>query len=325
MFNDTARYIHLFIYIFICLFIDFFVSTDENECVNHYEKLQLEFCPDGGSAPNQSSAAMRHSIGLGAFGGWSEPLQPQQPPVGNAGSSATQSWCSSALGDDAPQPPGTRSPPDGQNDDGQQSATCSQHLSSLFPQPASLQSQPQQLPPLSISTEASGSRIQPGLSQQPLWPVMANSTVNVFSQPPVPDISSERSVDGYRAETARSTASTCPSLPPDYSKPDVQDIGAAGGSNADENKQDLRSGLTDDPPQSVRGLDVITSRPLDVVPSCVPPESRVVSGHEGRHPDIIDVWQSGMDGISSSPPQEATPPRVSVMANVGAIRAGSCS
>ncbi|XP_066987800.1 zinc finger FYVE domain-containing protein 16 isoform X6 [Macrobrachium rosenbergii] len=290
---------------------EFELDEDESESVNQYEKLQLEFCPDGGTS-HPSSATMRHSIGLGAFGGWSEPLQPQQQAVESVGPPA-QPWCGSSLSDDAPQPPGTRSPPDGQNDDSQQSATCSQHLSSLsFQQPMSLQPQPQ-LPPMSVPSETSGSRIQPGLSQQPrsssaLWPVMATSSINSFSRPTVPEISSERSVEGYRMDAAGSAMPSLPALPPDYMNPSLQERGATGECGASE-KFDSGSGLMDNH-QPVRGLDVITSRPLDIVPSNIPPESRVVSGHEGRHPDIIDVWQSGSEGHAASPPREVTPPLV---------------
>ncbi|XP_068208992.1 zinc finger FYVE domain-containing protein 16-like isoform X3 [Palaemon carinicauda] len=298
---------------------EFELDEDESESVNQYEKLQLEFCPDGGGS-HPSSANMRHSIGLGAFGGWSEPLQPQQQAVENVGSTA-QPWCGSALSDDVPQPPGTRSPPDGQNDDGQQSATCSQHLSSLsFQQPVSLQPQPQ-LPPMSVSSETSGARTQPGLSQQPrsssaLWPVMSTSSINSFSRPTVPENSTERAVEGHRMDAAGSAMPSHPALPPDYMNPDLQERGATGEVGVPD-KPDSGSGLMDNP-QPIRGLDVITSRNLDVVASSNPPESRVVSGHEGRHPDIIDVWQSGSEGHAPSPPRQVTPPLVPAN-GIGAI------
>ncbi|XP_068208983.1 zinc finger FYVE domain-containing protein 16-like isoform X2 [Palaemon carinicauda] len=298
---------------------EFELDEDESESVNQYEKLQLEFCPDGGGS-HPSSANMRHSIGLGAFGGWSEPLQPQQQAVENVGSTA-QPWCGSALSDDVPQPPGTRSPPDGQNDDGQQSATCSQHLSSLsFQQPVSLQPQPQ-LPPMSVSSETSGARTQPGLSQQPrsssaLWPVMATSSINSFSRPTVPENSTERAVEGHRMDAAGSAMPSHPALPPDYMNPDLQERGATGEVGVPD-KPDSGNGLMDNP-QPIRGLDVITSRNLDVVASSNPPESRVVSGHEGRHPDIIDVWQSGSEGHAPSPPRQVTPPLVPAN-GIGAI------
>ncbi|XP_047499794.1 zinc finger FYVE domain-containing protein 9-like isoform X5 [Penaeus chinensis] len=54
------------------------------------------------------------------------------------------------------------------------------------------------------------------------------------------------------------------------------------------------------------GLDVIASRPLDVVPASVPPDRGLASGHETRHPDIIDVWQSGVEGGAMGPPTSVT-------------------
>ncbi|KAK4319824.1 hypothetical protein Pmani_009271 [Petrolisthes manimaculis] len=134
---------------------DFELDEDESEAVSGYDKVQLEFC----SAPAPVPPS-RHGSGLGAFGGWSEPLQPQ-PAAG---------W-----GRLESQPPGDRSPPDGQNDDSQTSVNCS-HLPL-----STTRQQQQQVPQLPLPTSRN----------PPLLPTVSDTQPSHLTSshphPPLPD------------------------------------------------------------------------------------------------------------------------------------------
>ncbi|XP_037778026.1 uncharacterized protein LOC119574703 [Penaeus monodon] len=166
---------------------DFELDEDESVSVGQYDKLQLEFQPDGGGA--LPLASTRHNVGLGAFGGWSEPLQPQAagPRPGE------QPWCGAVMGGIS-QPPGTRSPPDGQNDDSQQAVACSSPQSTL-PFHQKLQFQPQQLihQPHIRNVPAAGVRSEGLSANQPsgagevLWPAMAVSAADIPPNLPPPE------------------------------------------------------------------------------------------------------------------------------------------
>ncbi|KAK7067699.1 hypothetical protein SK128_015054 [Halocaridina rubra] len=261
---------------------------------------------------------MRHNIGLGAFGGWSEPLQPQTLEAHGP----MQSWCNSGLGE-VSQPPGTRSPPDGQNDDSLQSATCSQlpttlpfQSMSLSPQPQQLQAQQQHGANSLENLDPMSQARLPQVGSQALWPVMAASSHNSYSQYSVPEVQPDPASHGFGCVPAISSAANqrLPALSPEYDNPDQQERGGAIGECSGTDEGDSGSGLINKN-TPFRGLDVIASRPLDVVPSNMPSDQRLVGGHEGRHPDIIDVWQSGTENITSAAaptPQsrEDTPPPV---------------
>lgn len=229
---------------------DFELDEDESESVGHYEKLQLQFCPEGGpapspapppvpvpsSAPVPAPALPSHGAGLGAFGGWSEPLQPQVvAPAGDG----VRGWC--GVGQ---QPPRARSPPDGQNDDTQAPAACSQH------------------PPPIAKEDVVDASAHPANPSGPsaLWPALASPPSLRGSYGPPGD--------------ARLVS------PPE---PPLAALGEAGGCGG-----------------------------LDVVPASVPPDRGLAGGHEGRHPDIIDVWQSSGDGpppaVQPSPSPPGPPP-----------------
>lgn len=281
---------------------DFELDEDESESVNQYEKLQLEFCPDGGGALPQTSS--RHGVGLGSFGGWSEPLQPQA--VGAA--AAAQPWCGVQFEREA-QPPGTRSPPDGQNDDSEPPAACSQPPPSL-PFHPSMQLQLSQQVSQSHAGDVLDSAVRPGsipvnqhpTASQALWPVMAPSSVLNFSEAPLPSVQPEPYVAEnlglpYTTGGAGSISSRAHALPPDYHSPGILDVSSGSVENEGNMGRSLLNRNI-----SCEGLDIIASRPLDVVPSSVPPDRGLKSGHETRHPDIIDVWQSPAEVTSSAPP-----------------------
>ncbi|KAG7172243.1 Zinc finger FYVE domain-containing protein 9-like [Homarus americanus] len=287
---------------------DFELDEDESESVNQYEKLQLEFCPDGGG----TLPPVRHGVGLGTFGGWSEPLQPQ------AIGAASQPWCGVGLDREA-QPPGTRSPPDGQNDDSEPPAACSQPPPSLPYLPGA------QLPPPQVSQLHSGdvldSGVRPGnmlmnqhsATSQALWPVIATSAAGSFSQAPMPSVQAESyaaerfglPVSGGSAGTGN-VSSRVPAMPPDYHIPGVPESSSA----TSESEGNAVVGVSSkNIPRE--GFDVIASRPLDVVPASVPPDRGLAGGHETRHPDIIDVWQSGAEAsASASQPSDRVRPEV---------------
>uniref|UniRef100_A0A0P4WC83 FYVE-type domain-containing protein n=1 Tax=Scylla olivacea TaxID=85551 RepID=A0A0P4WC83_SCYOL len=231
---------------------DFELDEDESESVGHYEKLQLQFCPEGGPAPSPAPAPApiptpaptpalpSHGAGLGAFGGWSEPLQPQVvAPAGDG----VRGWCGMSQ-QPLPQPPRARSPPDGQNDDTQAPAACSQHPPSIVKEDV-------------VDANAHPSN-PPGSSA--LWPALASQPSLRGSYIPPGD--------------ARLVS------PPE---PPLAALGEAGGCGG-----------------------------LDVVPASVPPDRGLAGGHEGRHPDIIDVWQSSGDGpppaVQPSPSPPGPPP-----------------
>lgn len=231
---------------------DFELDEDESESVGHYEKLQLQFCPEGGPAPSPAPAPApiptpapapalpSHGAGLGAFGGWSEPLQPQVvAPAGDG----VRGWCGMSQ-QPLPQPPRARSPPDGQNDDTQAPAACSQHPPSIVKEDV-------------VDANAHPSN-PPGSSA--LWPALASQPSLRGSYVPPGD--------------ARLVS------PPE---PPLAALGEAGGCGG-----------------------------LDVVPASVPPDRGLAGGHEGRHPDIIDVWQSSGDGpppaVQPSPSPPGPPP-----------------
>lgn len=337
-----------------------------------YDKVQLEFC--SAPAPVPSS---RHGSSLGAFGGWSEPLQPQ-PAAG---------W-----GRLESQPPGDRSPPDGQNDDGQTSANCShlplsttRHQQPTIPQLPLSTSRHQPLLPTVPHTQPSlftSSHPQPPLpdatlSQQPPPPPSSSSSVYPQQQPPVsypqsfmstgysqptstcsqpPPAYSQSSLDSLSQLQSQSVTlsqsqpssvplsqpqpssvpvsqSQPPSVPLSQSQPPSVPVGSGEECNdhvdgtvrgaqllwpsvvvsesgvcpqvpPQEPRMEAEAGLADARVGEGRvceGVDVIASRPLDVIPASVPPDRGLANGHEARHPDIIDVWQSGGEG--GSPPE----------------------
>ncbi|XP_069952748.1 zinc finger FYVE domain-containing protein 16 isoform X3 [Cherax quadricarinatus] len=290
---------------------DFELDEDESESVNQYEKLQLEFCPDGGGG-TIPPASGRHGVGLGAFGGWSEPLQPQA--IGAA--AAAQPWCGVGLDREA-QPPGTRSPPDGQNDDSEPPAACSQPPP-LLPFHPNVQLLPSsQVPQLHMgdvldSSARTGNVLmnQHSAVSQALWPVMATPSAGTFSQVAMPNVQPEP----YAAEKfglplssggSGSVSSRVPAMPPDYHNPGLPVTSSANAINGDAGNDTLGKNIP------CEGLDVIASRPLDVVPLSVPPDRGLAGGHETRHPDIIDIWQSGTEASTSAhPPSERAHPEV---------------
>ncbi|XP_042860143.1 uncharacterized protein LOC122245989 isoform X2 [Penaeus japonicus] len=281
---------------------DFELDEDESVSVGQYDKLQLEFRPDGGGA--LPLASTRHNVGLGAFGGWSEPLQPQAagPKPGE------QPWCGAVMGGIS-QPPGTRSPPDGQNDDSQQAVACSNPQPTL-PFHQKLQFQPQQLPHQSHISDvpAAGVRTEGFPSNQPsgtgevLWPAMAVSAADIPQNLPHPPeqpeaVSSEDSSIKQSHEEANSAGSEVRKAPQEPFCPEDYDGNVRLGDLVAE-----EPGSLEEKDLVCGGLDVIASRPLDVVPASVPPDRGLASGHETRHPDIIDVWQSGVEGGAMGPP-----------------------
>lgn len=221
---------------------DFELDEDEIESVGHYEKLQLQFCPEGGPAgpatstapapaPAPAPALPTHGAGLGAFGGWSEPMQPQ---VVSGLGDGLRGWCGVGT-QPHPQPPRARSPPDGQNDDAQPPAACSQP--------------PQPIPKEDVVDASAHPVSQAGPSA--LWPAL--------SSPP-----------SLRAGFPHPGDARLVS-PPDNALPGIGEGGGFGG--------------------------------LDVVPASMPHDRGLGGGHEARHPDIIDVWQS----TGEAPPQPAQP------------------
>nr|XP_045584492.1 uncharacterized protein LOC123746784 [Procambarus clarkii] len=290
---------------------DFELDEDESESVNQYEKLQLEFCQDGGGTLPPASA--RHGVGLGAFGGWSEPLQPQV--VGAA--AITQPWCGGGLDREA-QPPGTRSPPDGQNDDSEPPAACSHPTPQPLPFHPNVQLPPSpQVPQLHMgdvldASVRTGSLLmnQHSAVSQSLWPVIAASSAGNFTQASMPNVQAEP----YAAEKygmplsnggTGNISSRVPAMPPDYHIPELSETSSANSENGEIGNDLLDKNIP------CEELDVIASRPLDVVPLSVPPDRGLAGGHETRHPDIIDVWQSGAEAsTSTSPPSESVCPKV---------------
>lgn len=280
---------------------DFELDEDESVSVGQYDKLQLEFQPDGGGA--LPLASTRHNVGLGAFGGWSEPLQPQAagPRPGE------QPWCGAVMGGIS-QPPGTRSPPDGQNDDSQQAVACSSPQSTL-PFHPKLQFQPQQLihQPHMRNVPAAGVRSEGFSANQPsgagevLWPAMAVSAADMPPNLPPPEqpeaAPSEDSSIKQPVEDANSAGSEVQKVPQEPYNPEEYDGNVRVGDLVSE-----EPGSLEEKELVCGGLDVIASRPLDVVPASVPPDRGLASGHETRHPDIIDVWQSGVEGGAVGPP-----------------------
>lgn len=280
---------------------DFELDEDESVSVGQYDKLQLEFQPDGGGA--LPLASTRHNVGLGAFGGWSEPLQPQAagPRPGE------QPWCGAVMGGIS-QPPGTRSPPDGQNDDSQQAVACSSPQSTL-PFHQKLQFQPQQLihQPHIRNVPAAGVRSEGLSANQPsgagevLWPAMAVSAADMPPNLPPPEQPEaaplEDSSIKQPVEDANSAGSETQKVPQEPYVPEEYDGNVRVGDIVSE-----EPGSLEEKELVCGGLDVIASRPLDVVPASVPPDRGLASGHETRHPDIIDVWQSGVEGGAMGPP-----------------------
>ena len=228
-----------------CICLDRVVLlTDESESVGHYEKLQLQFCPEGGPAPSPAPppapapALPSHGAGLGAFGGWSEPLQPQ---VVSAAGDGGRGWF--GVGQQPlSQPPRARSPPDGQNDDAQPPAACSQHSPPL---------------PKDDVMDASVHPANPNPSgPSALWPALVS--------PP--------SLRGGYVPPGDSRLVS----PPDPSLAALAEAGGCGG--------------------------------LDIVPASIPPDRGLAGGHETRHPDIIDVWQSNGEGPPVPTQPSPSPP-----------------
>ncbi|CAL4214579.1 unnamed protein product [Meganyctiphanes norvegica] len=297
---------------------DFELGEDENECVSQYDKLQLEFEGDSnrssvGGAASQLGPTSHQNVGLGAYGGWSGPIHTQQyPGTPTEGPSSSlgllseqisssvthQNWCGLDL--PSSHPPGTRSPPDGQNDDSKFShspmISSSQPTFNLHQRTSSGQGQvysqyrqsQSSIPAQSLpgATLRINTATAPDDSQQEptIWPGISTVTENSlnFDFPPS---------SGTSHLSILSRESRQAFQPSEISSGDTPSLGGPLLPQEIMVDPTHNSDRSEDPNAMV---DLTASQSLDIVPQDIPFDPSDCGGHNSiRHPDLIDVWQSG--------------------------------